>query len=89
LAGWAKKLTGKPSIAVGSVGLKNELYESFGQGGSETSANIDDVAKRVAEGEFDLVGVGRALIADPAWPQKSRLKAPAQSFDMRALAQLV
>jgi 2,4-dienoyl-CoA reductase-like NADH-dependent reductase (Old Yellow Enzyme family) len=26
----------------------------------------------LARGDFDLVAIGRALLADPAWPQKVR-----------------
>ncbi|EEA02650.1 NADH:flavin oxidoreductase/NADH oxidase [Burkholderia sp. H160] len=89
LAAWAQKLTGKPSMAVGSIGLQRELYYSFGQGGSAASDNIIDVVQRVARGEFDLVGVGRALIADPAWPRKMRCAKPAEPFSMATMGRLV
>jgi 2,4-dienoyl-CoA reductase-like NADH-dependent reductase (Old Yellow Enzyme family) len=89
LAGWAKKLTGKPVMAVGSIGLEREMFESFGAGNSASSDNIQDVARRVEAGEFDLVGVGRALIADPAWTRKLRTAQPAQPFSMAQLGELV
>ncbi len=71
LAGWVKKLTGVPTITVGSVGLSGEFVASFAGEGSEV-APIDDLVKRLDDGEFDLVGVGRALLSDPQWPTKIR-----------------
>ncbi|QGQ99541.1 NADH:flavin oxidoreductase [Paenibacillus psychroresistens] len=68
-AGWVKKLTGKPTITVGSVGLDEEFLSSFGGKGSGT-ASIDKVLVRLEQGEFDLVAVGRALLVDPEWPHK-------------------
>jgi 2,4-dienoyl-CoA reductase-like NADH-dependent reductase (Old Yellow Enzyme family) len=71
LAGWTKKLTGKPTIAVGSVGLTGDFISWFG-GAPTSSRGIDDLLARLDAGEFDLVAVGRALIADPAWAIKIR-----------------
>src|SRR5215467_3656663 len=71
LAGWTKKLTGKPSIAVGSVGLDGDFISWFG-GATATMRGIDDLLARLDGGEFDLVAIGRALIADPAWAMKVR-----------------
>jgi 2,4-dienoyl-CoA reductase-like NADH-dependent reductase (Old Yellow Enzyme family) len=71
LAGWAKKLTGKPTITVGSVTLGTDLMTSFRSPavapvtGEEGMIELLD---RLERGEFDLVAVGRALIANPAWP---------------------
>ena len=89
LAGWAKKLTGKPAMAVGGIGLKKELYESFGAGGSETSDNIRDVDARIGAGEFDFACVGRALIADPEWVTKTRNGQSCAPYDMEKMAELV
>ncbi|MCS7477731.1 NADH:flavin oxidoreductase [Umezawaea endophytica] len=69
LAGWAKKLTGKPAITVGSVGLDNEFWDSL-NGGAVTAAGIDGLLDRLEADEFDLVAVGRPLVADPAWAAK-------------------
>ncbi|MBD5604005.1 MAG: NADH:flavin oxidoreductase [Candidatus Eremiobacteraeota bacterium] len=69
LAGWTKKLTGKPSITVGSVGLTGEFISAFA-GESSEAAPIDDLVARVERGEFDLVAVGRALLVDAAWARK-------------------
>ena len=71
LAGWVKKLTGVPTITVGSVGLDGEFVASF-QGESAGIAPIDELVRRLEAGEFDLVGVGRALLVDPHWPNKIR-----------------
>lgn len=74
LAGWAKKLTGKASMTVGSVGLARSNWAE--EGGSPLSdsepANIDPLLERLARGEFDLVGVGRMLISNPHWPNAMR-----------------
>lgn len=72
LAGWAKKLTGKPTITVGSVGLNSDFLSSFRGTGADTSANLDELLTRIEQGEFDLVAVGRALLQDPEWASKLR-----------------
>jgi 2,4-dienoyl-CoA reductase-like NADH-dependent reductase (Old Yellow Enzyme family) len=68
-AGWAKKLTGKPTITVGSVGLSGDFFGAFG-GESSQPASLDELLRRLERDEFDLVGVGRALLQDPAWARK-------------------
>jgi 2,4-dienoyl-CoA reductase-like NADH-dependent reductase (Old Yellow Enzyme family) len=71
LAGWVKKITGKPTITVGSVGLDTAFTEEGGGGFLEAApASLDDLTKRLEHGEFDLVAVGRALIANPDWANK-------------------
>jgi 2,4-dienoyl-CoA reductase-like NADH-dependent reductase (Old Yellow Enzyme family) len=69
LAGWTKKLTGKPTITVGSVSLSGEFIGSF-MGEASEATGIDDLLARLEADEFDLVGVGRALLVDPAWARK-------------------
>jgi 2,4-dienoyl-CoA reductase-like NADH-dependent reductase (Old Yellow Enzyme family) len=68
LAGWSKKLTGKPAITVGSVGLDG----AFNPGSREGAPvkNIDELLDRLERDEFDLVAVGRALLQDPRWAAK-------------------
>lgn len=68
-AGWAKKLTGKPTITVGSVGLSGDFFGAF-KGESAGVAALDDLLERLEKNEFDLVAVGRALISDPEWARK-------------------
>ena len=89
LAGWTKKLTGKPSITVGSVSLSGEFIASFG-GESSEATGIDELLDRLEKGEFDLVGVGRALLVDPAWAQKVHQGAfdKLMAFNPAALATL-
>ena len=87
LAGWAKKLTGKPSMTVGGVGLDKEIYDSFAAGGS-APAPLLPLIDRFARAEFDLVGVGRALIADPAWVNKVRAGEARNRFEAAMIADL-
>ena len=73
LAGWTKELTGKPVITVGSVGLDSSFIDEQGSslGMSDkagvASSRIGELSERVAQGEFELVAVGRALLQDPEW----------------------
>lgn len=69
LAGWAKKVTGVPTMTIGSVGLDCDMQASLGRGQDARCdlANLDELARRFDRGEFDLVGVGRAMIAEPDW----------------------
>jgi 2,4-dienoyl-CoA reductase-like NADH-dependent reductase (Old Yellow Enzyme family) len=69
LAGWTKKLTGKPTVTVGSVALSGDFIGSL-HGESSRGAGIDDLLDRLERDEFDLVAVGRALLVDPAWTRK-------------------
>jgi 2,4-dienoyl-CoA reductase-like NADH-dependent reductase (Old Yellow Enzyme family) len=89
LAGWAKKLTGKPSITVGSVGLTNDMGE-FMRGQTATTTSVDAAARMVADGEVDLVAVGRALLGDAEWLHKIRdgNYLDIRPFDASVLAEL-
>ena len=69
LAGWTQKLTGKPTIAVGSVGLDAEFIGAFAGVGSKR-VGLEQLLARFEHGEFDLVAVGRGLLQDPEWVQK-------------------
>lgn len=75
LAGWTKKITGLPSITVGSVGLAKD-FSSIAQSGNIDTAPIHNLLERLEREEFDLVAVGRMLIADPAWANKIRAETP-------------
>lgn len=74
LAGWVKKVTGRPTMTVGSVGLATDIMRDFETRAvsAPTSTTIRDVAERLDRGEFDLVAVGRAMLADPEWTNKVR-----------------
>lgn len=69
LAGWTKKLTGKPTITVGSVGLDGDFEKAF-QGEGAAVKGIDDLLDRMESEEFDMVAIGRALLHDPEWAAK-------------------
>jgi 2,4-dienoyl-CoA reductase-like NADH-dependent reductase (Old Yellow Enzyme family) len=70
-AGWAKKLTGAPTITVGSVGLSGDFINAYG-GESSKPASLDELVRRLDRGDFDLVAVGRAVLQDPLWAVKVR-----------------
>lgn len=70
-AGWAKKLTGLPSISVGSVGLSGEFTSAYA-GEVSKPASLDNLIERMERKEFDLIAVGRALLQDPQWANKIR-----------------
>ncbi|BDM69904.1 oxidoreductase [Streptomyces nigrescens] len=69
LAGWSKKLTGRPTITVGSVGLDGDFLRSFAGQGAPVRG-IDNLLDRLERDEFDMVAVGRALLQDPEWAAK-------------------
>ncbi len=71
LAGWTRKLTGKTAITVGSVSLNSDFLPEDGTANfkSGNAASIDNLVARMDNDEFDLVAVGRALIANPDWVQ--------------------
>ncbi|MGV0624500.1 NADH:flavin oxidoreductase [Mycolicibacter minnesotensis] len=71
LAGWTKKLTGKPVIAVGTVGLQTQ-FRSEKRGEVISPAPVDGLIEQFAAGEFDMVAIGRALLADPNWVNRLR-----------------
>ncbi|MFD0557283.1 2,4-dienoyl-CoA reductase-like NADH-dependent reductase (Old Yellow Enzyme family) [Stackebrandtia endophytica] len=69
LAGWAKKLTGLPTILLGSVGVRT----IFGGAEANTAGvSLAPLVRRFEAGEFDLIGVGRAVLSDPEWMVKVR-----------------
>jgi len=88
-AGWAKKLTGKVAITVGSVGLTGEFIASYG-GEASKPASLDRLLVMLERGDFDLVAVGRALLQDPLWAEKVRggRTAELMDFDRSAMATL-
>ena len=70
LAGWAKALTGKASMTVGSVGLEGPLDGLRVNEMSRTAVsrdNLQALERMMAQGEVDLAGVGRILLANPEW----------------------
>jgi 2,4-dienoyl-CoA reductase-like NADH-dependent reductase (Old Yellow Enzyme family) len=73
LAGWTRKLTGKPTITVGSVGLDGEFLQFMVKTDKVAEpASLENLLERLNKQEFDLVAVGRALLVDPDWALKVR-----------------
>jgi len=71
LAGWTKKITGKPVIAVGNVGIDKEFSLNMFSGDFQSQPkSVELLEKKLQEKEFDLIAVGRAILADPEWPNK-------------------
>jgi 2,4-dienoyl-CoA reductase-like NADH-dependent reductase (Old Yellow Enzyme family) len=87
LAGWAKKLSGKPCMAVGGVGMQKDLAGTF-ENGSEALDNLSDVRSRLASGEFDLIAAGRSILGDPDWVLKVQRRQSLQRFNLQAFATL-
>lgn len=71
LAGWTKKVTGVPVIAVGSVGLQTQ-FRSEQPGQLIAPADVDCLVAQFDAAEFDVVALGRALLADPSWVHRLR-----------------
>ena len=68
-----KKLTGKPTITVGSVGLDGDFMSLFTEGKGASNETINNgLIEKLEREEFDLVAVGRALLVDPVWANKIR-----------------
>ncbi len=75
LTGWVRNITGLPCVATGSAGLTPQATPAL-------------LAASIARGDADLIGVGRALLADPSWAQKIQIGVTPQGFDTAALASL-
>jgi len=90
LAGWTKKISGKPTISVGSVSLNMDFVTGFRQAGAEV-AGIDRLIEMMERGDFDLIAVGRALIANPDWANKIKAGKldDLVAYDPKILAELV
>ena len=75
LAACSRRLTGKPVIAVGSVGLAQQhetrRLRTRDNMGSEI-AGLERLLECLERDDFDVVAVGRGMIADPQWAEKVR-----------------
>ncbi|MGS2738526.1 NADH:flavin oxidoreductase [Sinomicrobium sp. M5D2P17] len=88
-AGWLKKVSGQPTITVGSVGLSGDFMGVWnGEGASATG--IEELVRRHERGDFDLVAVGRSILQDPNWvlKVKERQFEEIQTFDASSLKKL-
>lgn len=80
LAGWARRVTGKPSGAVGGVGIGTSLREQKAGKPVRAADNIAAVIAAMDRGEFDLISVGRLHLADPAIATVLREAGPLPEF---------
>ncbi|KJS08127.1 MAG: 1,2-oxophytodienoate reductase [Gammaproteobacteria bacterium BRH_c0] len=87
LAGWVRKLTGQPTMAVGGIGLSKDLQSSFA-GGTVPINNLDQALAHFERGEFDLLAVGRSLLMDPQWAIKARANEPFNPFSLEHYGKL-
>ncbi len=71
LAGWVRRELGVPTITVGSVGLDTDVM-SFFDGAEAKWQALDELLRRFDRGDFDLVAIGRAILADPTWVDRIR-----------------
>lgn len=69
LAGWTRRLSGLPTIAVGGVGVppRPEDPRAVLPETVPPTEKVADAAAAIEAGEFDLMAVGRALLTDPDW----------------------
>ena len=75
LAAWTRQLSGRPVIAVGSIGLDAPHQSKFFRTADNVASNVTDlrmVEEALARGDFDLAAVGRAILADYQWVEKAR-----------------
>ncbi len=73
LAGWSQKLSGLPTIAVGSVSVTLSMDQSYGKDISATD-DPSPAINLVENEEVEMLAVGRALISNPDWVQITRDK---------------
>jgi len=81
LSAWVRQLSGRPTIAVGSITLGNDFKSADGKRqAAPAPEQIEDVERRLEGGMFDLIALGRALLANPDWV---RLVQSGQSAQLR------
>lgn len=75
-AGWVRHISGKPVISVGAVGI--------------SPSPISRLLQLMRCNEFDLIAIGRALLADHAWASKIHLarESDITPFSRQALGRL-
>jgi 2,4-dienoyl-CoA reductase-like NADH-dependent reductase (Old Yellow Enzyme family) len=70
-----RRVTGKPVIAVGSIGMAQQhetrRLRTRDNVGSQV-ADLDRMLASMAHGDFDLIAVGRGMLADADWADKVR-----------------
>lgn len=76
LAGWTRELTGRPVITVGAVGVDTVFVSQGPPVPVPIEDRLDILRAQFERGEFDLVALGRALLADAAWVAKMAADQP-------------
>ena len=84
LAKLTREITGKPTVMVGGTGVWREKYDSA-LVPPKVIDNIDEVMARFADGQFDMLAVGRSLLNDANWLQKVIKGEPFAPFDPACL----
>jgi 2,4-dienoyl-CoA reductase-like NADH-dependent reductase (Old Yellow Enzyme family) len=77
LAGWVRKLTGRPTMTCGGIGLADGAADFgtsgvYGKTADASAAHLDRLCAMLDGGEADLVAVARAVLGDAHWPGKLR-----------------
>jgi 2,4-dienoyl-CoA reductase-like NADH-dependent reductase (Old Yellow Enzyme family) len=75
LAAWTRALSGKPVIAVGSIGLDQPHHSKLFRDKVNIDAQVtelDNLVIAMARGDFEMAAVARAILADPEWAEKVR-----------------
>jgi 2,4-dienoyl-CoA reductase-like NADH-dependent reductase (Old Yellow Enzyme family) len=88
LAGWTQRITGKPTMTVGSIGLNKDLYQGF-QEGDVGLVDLQPLIDRFNQGEFSLVGVGRAMLCNPDFALRIRRNEKLRPFEEKFIASLI
>lgn len=86
LAGWARKLTGRFSMAVGGIGINQGMYDKDKP--NVAVSDFEPLLERFQAGEFDLAAVGRAMIGDAQWAAKFRADQPIRAYQLDDLRRL-
>jgi len=98
IAGWTRKLSGLPVMTTGSIGLSKDMFADLFENedpGLAIAADLEELVRRFAAGEFDLVGVGRMHIANADFVNKIRdgrlgeLKLYKKAVDLRHLMEQI
>lgn len=70
LAGWAKKITGKLTMTIGAIGLRNAHFDPEAPQPQASSDNTEALLTRFERGEFDFIALGRSLLNDAQFVHK-------------------
>ena len=88
LAGWTQRITGKPTMTVGSIGLNKDLYQGFEEG-DVGLVDLKPVIDRFNQGEFSLVGVGRAMLCNPDFALRIRQNEKLRPYEAKFVMELI